>query len=284
MKIICTALTLLTLLFSGFSVATENESNSLATFIEKKHRFYAFREKIDLPIIPTRDEIEEALTGDIIVKKGESPSTGLYYVWAAKIMDVDIVNLWLTLLDREHYDQILPNISESFISKQFDQHFYSYNVLDAPLISTRHQVLDAAVSPLLYAKSGSSMWEHFWHLAPEINTQIKDALSQNKLENTTLKDLKDAVAIRHHDGAWLIFSLPDGRTWAESYSMNNPGGNIPEWILRKVASTATKKTINAYETWATNNVIAHINNEHAIMLSPDGKWMPPTEILKKHSK
>ena len=284
MKTFYTILSILILLSGGQAKAEEGENHKIVQFIKAQHTYYTFREQTDLPVIPTHQEIEKALRGEVVVKKGESPGTGLFYVWTAKIMNVDITKVWLTLMDREHYDLILENIIESFISKRFENHFYTYNVLEAPLISIRHQVLDAAANPLLYEKSNGTVWEHFWHLTPDIKSTINDAVSQNKFDNIKPEYLDDAVVVHHHDGAWLLFSLPDGRTWTESYSINDPGGNIPDWILRRALATATEKTIAAYETWAEDSVIAHINNEHAAMLSPDGKWMSPTAILRFFSK
>ncbi|RMF17192.1 MAG: hypothetical protein D6761_04890 [Candidatus Dadabacteria bacterium] len=264
-----------------FTLATAPAAADDAATIEWMHEVAPFRElrdRKDAPV-PTDAEIRAALGGEIVARRGEIPGTSLDYVWAARVLDVDPKLFWLAIIDREHYEQLSDNIVESIITEQQPDRFFSYNVLEAPLVSTRHQVLECFANRELYEASDGKIWEHYWHRASDVEKRIAEALQSPKLERIGPEDVEKAVIVAHNDGSWMLIPLPDGRLWAETYSANDPGGSIPDFIVRKVAASSTEKTLKSYEAWTRRQARIHFGAAHPDVLAPDGTWVKPAAFI-----
>ncbi len=266
---------------AGAAQAQAPSDAQLADFIASHDVHRGLRGHPDIPA-PDRKDLMDALDGDIVVKKGDIDDEGLRFVWAAKVMDTDAVSLWLTLIDRERYDDMNDNIVESFISRRFEDRFLNYNALNAFMVAMRHQVLDARVNVHLYEASGGKLWEHHWSRVPDVDEQIEHALSQDRLHTLSRRDLEDAVVVPRNDGSWMLLQLPDGRTWAETYTINDPGGRIPEFVVRRVTSVATGRTFAAYESWAIERSRSvPSEGEDDLLLAPDGRFMARGTLISE---
>lgn len=269
---------LVTAIALSFVMAWPLESQAgdqaITSYILGLNHLRSLRHQPNAPI-PSAENIAAALDGDLVVKKADLNDQGLRYLWVATVLKVDAAKWWMTLIDREDYELISKNILESFVVQRFSDSFLNYNVLKAPLISARHQVLMAKVNVPLFNASRGRMWEHYWHLVTDVPQQIKKALQMNKLHDMTREDLEDAVVVKHNSGSWMVIPLPDGRVWVDSYTVNDPGGSIPGWIVRRVAGIATKGTFKQYETWVREKLDKHFAKPHGELLAPDGTYKSP---------
>ncbi len=254
------------------------DSDALTRYVVEQTAHLDDRAMKDAPRL-SRDEIRQALDGDLIIKKANLPgSADLRYVFVARALNADAADLWRTVLDREHYPLFNENITEAFIVQMGEDRFQLYNVLEAPLVSTRHQVLDCMVNTKIFQTSNGVIWEHYWSLVPDVTTQIPQVLAGGKFTRITPDDVDGAVIVQRNDGSWLQFPLPDGRTWIETFLVNHPGGRIPEWIVNKVAGRAAENTTESYQDWAASEARRHADAAHAPILSPDGRFVPPATI------
>lgn len=283
MQTACGFMILTFILAGALPVLSPASDESMVDYVLAQKPFRAMRAHGSSPAL-TRDEMLDAMSGDLVVKKGDVNQDGLRFVYAVKAMKIDSISFWLTQIDREHYDDISENIVDSFIMKRLDASLLNYNILEAPLVSTRHQVLLAEVNTEMYKASDGKVWEHYWNIVTDVEARIAEALAMNKLKSLTPDDLKDAVTVAHNQGSWLMIPLPDGRIWTETYSINDPGGKIPDFIVRRVGGMATKGTSEAYEKWAKEKLPAHVSGAHDTVLSPDGRFMSPAELRKEFGK
>ncbi len=254
-----------------------DSNDNLAAYVMGMEQYRQYRGLEGIPGF-SKAQINEVLEGDLVVQKDNVNATGLRYVMSAQILDVDPVDFWLTIIDRPHYADIIDGIIESIVSRSFSNHFYTYNVLDAPLVAPRHQVLDVYTNTKLYEASGGRVWEQYWHKVDDMPEEIKYALASPSLKNIAPGDVKDAVEVKFNRGSWYIFALPDGRTWAESFSINDPGGKIPQWVVNRVATKASKTTIDSYAAWARNDLRRHMAGDHQEIMAPNGLFMAPSKI------
>jgi hypothetical protein len=258
------------------SPASDSNDN-LAAYVMGMEQYKQYRGLEGIPGF-SKAQIKEILEGELVVQKADINDKGLRYVLSAQILDIDPVDFWLTIIDRPHYADIIGNITESIVSRRFSNHFYTYNVLDAPLVAPRHQVLDVYTNAKLYEVSGGKVWEQYWHKVDDMPAEIKHALASPNLKNIAPGDVKDAVEVKFNRGSWYIYALPDGRTWAESFSINDPGGKIPQWVVNSVSSKVTKTTFDSYSGWAKNNLRRHMSADHQEIMAPNGQFMAPSEI------
>jgi hypothetical protein len=75
-----------------------------------------------------------------------------------------------------------------------------------------------------------------------------------------------------------VYALPDGRTWAESYTINDPGGKIPRWVVKSISTKATRTTFDSYAGWARDDLRRHMAGDHQELMAPNGEFMAPSEI------
>lgn len=258
------------------SPASDSNDN-LAAYVVGMEQYRQYRGHEGIPGF-SKAQIKEILDGDLVVQKADVNDTGLRYVMSAQILDVDPVDFWLTIIDRPHYADIIGNIIESIVSRRFSNHFYTYNLLDAPLVAPRHQVLDVYTNAKLYEASGGKVWEQYWHKVDDMPAEIEHALASPNLKNMAPEDVKDAIEVKFNQGSWYIYALPDGRTWAESFSINDPGGKIPQWVVNRISTKATKTTIDSYAAWARNDLRRHMAEDHQEIMAPNGQFMDPSEI------
>jgi hypothetical protein len=254
-----------------------DSNDNVAAYVMGMEQYKQYRAHEGIPGL-SKAQISKVLEGELVVQKAEINDKGLRYMMSAQILDIDPVDFWLTIIDRPHYADIIRDITESIVSRTFSDHFYTYSVLDAPLVAPRHQVLDVYTNNELYEASGGKVWEQYWHKVDDMPAEIKHALASPNLTNIAPGDVKDAVEVKYNRGSWYIYALPDGRTWAESYTINDPGGKIPRWVVNSISVKATKTTHDSYADWARNDLRGHMAGGHQELMAPNGQFMAPSEI------
>lgn len=253
-------------------IAASSEIKALAlSFSEFQSLFQTIKQYGSNKKLPeiTQDAYEKIVKGNAIVRVGKADADNKF-AFVVKHADVSIQKLWAVIIDRAHYHIFTKEITESRILDKMNDHFLTYIFIDAPFpISDRQQLLDCFANKELFNHSNKKMWEHYWKITE----------GQEKILARYNKNPKKAQLVQKNNGQWILVDYGAHKTLVIAYSINNPGGSVPQSVVGLVAGDKLESAVNTMISWAQKKFTSHFTKDHEKILAPDETYKSATELL-----
>ncbi|MFT6157929.1 MAG: hypothetical protein ACJAZO_003768 [Myxococcota bacterium] len=191
------------------------------------------------PIVP-QSAYEEALAGQRVARISRVDGVAAAKAWGVAVVDAPVEIVWMVVNDEDALGDHLPVSTARVVggtAGRAPRRVFEY--LPLPIISDRWWMSDVEHNGPLYSATQGRAWEQVW----------TDATSE-PLPADLAATADDGIPVAWTTGAWLLISLPSGRTLVEYYVWTDPGGSLPARPATRFASGAVKDTLKALQSLA----------------------------------
>jgi hypothetical protein len=248
-------------------------------FKEFSKLFKLIQEKGSNKHIPgiNEKEFREVMKNKPMVTTGNAEGENKF-AFVAKRADVPLWKLWAVIIDREHYRIFNKEIKESRILSKTNDYFLTYIFLEAPFpMKNRHQVIDCFANQKLYDASKKRIGEHYFKINEHQSEHIKQALESGVIKLSKDKVMR-ADEIKKNNGQWILIAIDTSSTLVIVYSVNNPGGSIPKFLVNAVAPGKLEDAVNAMIQYARDEFDKHFTKDHEELLGPTRLYTKPSDL------
>ncbi len=175
---------------------------------------------------------QSVLTGPINIKNREMEGSSVKEVWAEYDMKAPLRDIQDSLLDIPSYRGWMPfaRDSKNLGEKQADGSFYSYIMLDLPIVGKRDYILRTWLKESATPES-KGVLKYNWVAYPEF-IPVREGVQRIKL-NT---------------GSWEVTPNPDGKSCHAVYKFAiDPGGWLPGFAVNLGNERGVVDTFTAVE-------------------------------------
>jgi len=250
---------------------TLKTADEFVKYIRKFDQYRSLRIAKDLPTFSDKDyrHIYEGKPVTIIQKV---PSCKFNKAILGRVVSLSAEKLWCMIMDRNHFDVFFPNVQEAVILNKRHPIVDTFFFIKIPLVANRYSVTGASANAPLARASQGLMMECTWNsgLVSDPLAMIQKGINSGKIK-TSRKHINKAVMIKQNQGAWLFIKLPDNRTLFEYYLFNNPGGEVPGWLINKASKKTLKGIAKRFKNYDEKTFDNHFKTGHEPILNFDGK-------------
>lgn len=189
------------------------------------------------PIVP-QSAYEDALAGERVAQISRVDGVAAAKAWGVAVVEAPIEEVWMVVNDEGALVEHLPVSTARVVqgnAKIAPRRVFEY--LPLPIISDRWWMSDVVHNAPLYEATEGRAWEQVWTDATTEPVPVD-------LEATA----EGGIPVAWTTGAWLLISLPSGRTLVEYFVWTDPGGSLPAGPATRFASGAVKDTLKAVQT------------------------------------
>ena len=228
-------------------------ASPVADFLEK---YRALRGSSEAPEFEA-SVYDKALSGDrptgVEWVEGVAAGKG----WGVAVLAAPVESVWMALNMEETYPTRFDSPDASLVvsGSPHASGRRLFERLDLPVVTDRWWMVDTYHNAKLYQASAGRLWEQYWEDASR-----PDALG------AAAPLAEGAMPAAWTRGAWLLLSLPDGRTLAEYFVWTDPGGSLPARAGSRFAASSVRNFIKDIEEFAVDLA----GSSRTGFLRPDG--------------
>ncbi len=185
-----------------------------------------------LPALADESEWKTVLSGPVTIKNRAIAGSDLREVWAEADLKAPVRDVQESLLDIPAYRSFMPFAKESrnLSEKQADGAFFSYIMLDLPIVGKRDYILRTVLQDSVAADS-RGVFKYRWTAHPEYMPE-REGISRIKM-NT---------------GSWEVTPSADGKGCHAVYRFAiDPGGWLPAFAVNFGNERGVVDTFTAVE-------------------------------------
>ena len=177
-------------------------------------------------------EWKTVLQGPVVIKNREIAGSNIKEVWAESDLDASLFSIQGSLLDINSYRGWMPYVKESrgVGEKQTDGSFYSYIMLDLPVVGKRDYILRTWVQDRV-GEDSKGLIRYHWQGFPEF-----------------VPARKGVDRIKLNIGSWEVKANADGKSCHAIYKFAvDPGGWLPGFAVNIGNERGVVDTFKALE-------------------------------------
>ncbi len=201
----------------------------------------------------------------------DGPSTAVGIALLAGSHDA----LWLAFQDP--HASVDGSLVEFTIEEAGDRAVW-YGHLDLPRpIRDRQWVVESRNNHSLATGTAGTCWEHYWTLVPDALDRVRAHLAATDTPRVSIAQLDEAIYTPVNHGAWMLVSLPSGRTLLAYQATSVIGGSIPDWLVSQLTMSRLEGVLRGVEARARDWAPTHYVEGHLPVVGGDGLPLPTVE-------
>lgn len=223
----------------------------------------------------TDGQLQQLLAGDVVrFLDPPEASSGARRAVGLMLSDRDPAELWVASQDA-HY-VALDDLTERRLRLDASTGravWYGHIDLPAPF-KDRHWMVDVWNNHALYANSEGLAWEHAWRERRDSLGEARPLADSGALGAVDAQVFDDSLETPLNRGAWVLLSLPDGRTLFVYHATSVVGGSIPEGLFSRYVLMGMDKLLRGIDQRARDLVRGHYRAGHAPLPGPGPFALP----------